>query len=315
MDDGVAAMLRTLNDAFPAVEQMSAGAARAAVAARRQPVANLDDATAEDRVVDTTAGAVPVRIYRPHGIDHTPHPGVVFCHGGGFVLCDIDSHDGFCRAMAARTASVVISVGYRLAPEHPAPAAAEDAYGALDWVIRNAAGLSLDPQRIAVAGDSAGGNLAAVAALLCRDRGTALPAAQILLYPVIDPDCDTDSHRQRATGYFTTHAALQWYWRQYLGCPQLPEPVHVVAPLRADTLAGLPPAVIVTATLDPLHDEGVAYARRLRSDGVPVVHRDFRGLFHGFLTMPDFPPAVAARELVWSDMRELLRVALVEAQS
>lgn len=306
MDDGVAAMLRTLNDAFPAVERMAAQEARAAVAARRMPVSNLDDATSEDRVLATAAGPVPVRVYRPCATGGAAAPGVVFLHGGGFVLCDIDSHDGFCRRMAARTSSVVISVGYRLAPEHPAPAAAEDAHAAFDWVTRNAADLGIDPRRIAIAGDSAGGNLAAVASILCRERGTAPPAAQILLYPVIDPACDTVSHRQRATGYFTTHAALQWYWRQYLGDAGLPEPAHLVAPRRADTLAGLPPAIVVTATLDPLHDEGIAYAHRLRADGVPVVLRDFRGLFHGFLTMLDFPPAIAACDLLWLDMRRML---------
>jgi acetyl esterase len=304
MDDGVTAMLRTLDGAFPAVEQMSAAEARAAVAARRQPVLNLDDAAAEDVVVDSVAGPVPVRIYRPHGLGNAPSPAVVFFHGGGFVLCDIDSHDGFCRAMSAHTGSVVVSAGYRLAPEHAAPAAAEDAYGVFDWVVRHAADLGVDPQRVAVAGDSAGGNLAAVASILCRERGTAHPVAQVLLYPVIDPACDTDSHRRRATGYFTTHAALQWYWRQYLGGPELPEPAWLVAPGRARSLADLPPAVVVTATLDPLHDEGVAYARQLGSAGVPVVHRDFRGLFHGFLTMLAFPPAMAGRDLLWSDMRQ-----------
>ena len=303
MDDGVAAMLRKLDDAFPAVEQMPAAQARAAVAARRQPVSNLDDAAAEDRVLDTPVGPIAVRIYRPRTAAGAPRPGVVFLHGGGFVLCDIESHDGFCRAMAAGTGSVVVSVDYRLAPEHRAPAAAEDAYAAFDWVARNAADLGIDPRRIAVAGDSAGGNLAAVTAILCRERGTALPAAQILIYPVIDPACDTASHRRRATGYFTTHAALQWYWEQYLGDEQVPDPPYLVAPLRAGTLAGLPRAVVVTATLDPLHDEGVAYARALRGDGVPVVHRDFRGLFHGFLTMLEFPPAVAGRGLLWSDLQ------------
>jgi acetyl esterase len=304
MDDGVTAMLRTLDGAFPAVEQMSAAAARAAVAARRQPVLNLDDAATEDVVADAVAGPVPVRIYRPHGVGDAPSPAVVFFHGGGFVLCDIDSHDGFCRAMAAHTGSVVVSAGYRLAPEHPAPAAAEDAYGVFDWVVRHAADLGVDPQRVAVAGDSAGGNLAAVASIVCRERGTARPVAQVLIYPVIDPACDTDSHRQRATGYFTTHAALQWYWRQYLGGSELPAPAWLVAPGRARSLADLPPAVVVTATLDPLHDEGAAYARQLSSAGVPVVHRDFRGLFHGFLTMLAFPPAVAGRDLLWSDMRQ-----------
>src|SRR6478609_662528 len=135
MDDGVAAMLQTLNDAFPAIERMSAAAARAAVEARRAVVSNIDDvATAEDRLIDTSAGSIAVRVYRPHGPDDALRPGVVFYHGGGFVLCDIDSHDGFCRAMSRYTGSVVVSVGYRLAPEHPAPAAAEDAYAAFEGV-------------------------------------------------------------------------------------------------------------------------------------------------------------------------------------
>lgn len=302
MDDGVAAMLRTLNDAFPAVETMPAAQARAAVAARRQPVANLHDASAEDRVIDTADGAIPVRIYRPCDAGDAPSPAVVFFHGGGFVLCDIDSHDAFCRAMSRHTGAVVYSVGYRLAPEHRAPAAVEDAYRAFGWVVDNATELGIDPRRVTVAGDSAGGNLAAVVSLLCRERGTPSPALQVLLYPVIDPACDTASYEDRAVGYFTTRAALQWYWRQYLGGTDLPEPAHLVSPARADSLADLPPAVIFTATLDPLHDEGVAYARQLHSAGVSLVHRDFRGLFHGFLTMMDFPPAVAARELLWSDI-------------
>ncbi|MBJ7336099.1 alpha/beta hydrolase [Mycolicibacterium sp.] len=312
MDDGVTAMLRTLNDAFPAVEQMSAVAARTAVAARRPPATNLDEVIVEDRVIDAEVGPIAVRIYRSRQAAAGPRPAVVFLHGGGFVLCDIDSHDGFCQTMAARTDSIVVSVGYRLAPEHPAPAAAEDAYGAFDWVTRNAMSIGIDAQRIAIAGDSAGGNLAAVVSILCRERDSPMPAAQILLYPVIDPACDTASHRRLATGYFTTSAALQWYWRQYLGGSHVLEPAHLVAPMRADSLSGLPPAVIVTATLDPLHDEGVAYARRLRTDGVPVLHRDFRGLFHGFLTMLDFPPAITGRDLLWSDLRDLLSVRLRE---
>jgi acetyl esterase len=305
-------MLRTLNGAFPAVEQMSAVDARAAVAARRQVVATDDDVAVSDRLIDTVAGPIAVRIYRPHGGDGQPRAGVVFYHGGGFVLCDIDSHDGFCRTMSRHTGSVVVSVAYRLAPEHPAPAAAEDAYGAFAWVTEHADELGIDPQRIAVAGDSAGGNLAAVTAILCRERDTPMPAAQVLLYPVIDPTFDTVSYQHRATGYFTTRAALQWYWRQYLGGTAVPEPAYLVAPGRAASLAGLPPAVVVTATLDPLHSEGGAYARQLRSAGVAVLHRDFRGLFHGFLTMLDFPPANAGRELLWSDLHEVLNARLQE---
>ena len=142
-----------------------------------------------------------------------------------------------------------------------------------------------------------------------------MPVGQVLLYPVIDPSCDSPSQRRLATGYFTTRAALQWYWRQYLGDAGIPDPAYLVAPARAASLAGLPPAVVVTGTLDPLHSEGVAYADRLRSEGVGVVHRDFRGLFHGFLTMMSFPPAVAARELLWSDMRALLSARVAEPAS
>jgi acetyl esterase len=312
MDDGVIAMLRTLDDAFPAVERMSAAEARAAVAARRQAVRNLDDAISEDRVLDTVAGPIPVRIYQPV-TGAAPRPGVVFLHGGGFVLCDIESHDGFCRAMARQTGAVVVSVGYRLASEHHAPAAAEDAYLAFDWVVRHAADLGVDRSRVTVAGDSAGGNLAAVTSILCREYGTPMPVAQLLLYPMLDPACDTLSQRRRATGCFTTRAALQWYWQQYLGDTGMPDPPHLVAPGLAATLAGLPPAVVVTATLDPLHDEGVAYARRLRSDGVAVLHRDFRGLFHGFLTMMDFPPAIAARDVLWADLRGVSATRTPEA--
>jgi acetyl esterase/lipase len=306
MDDAVSAMLQTLNDGFPPVERMSAGDARAAVAARRQPVRNLDDvAAAHDVLIDGPGGALSLRIYQPH------RPGgaaVVFCHGGGFVLCDIESHDGFCREFAKECSAVVVSVGYRLAPEHPAPAAAEDAFAAFQWVVEHAANLGVDRARVAVAGDSAGGNLAAVTAIRCHSRDAPTPAAQVLLYPVIDPSFDTDSYRTRAEGYFNTRAAMQWYWRHYLGGDVLPRPSWSVAPARADSHAGLAPALVVTAELDPLHSEGVAYAATLRAAGVHVVHRDFPGLFHGFLTMMPFAPAVAARALLWADVRDLLAV-------
>lgn len=317
MDDGVEEVLLVLNEQFPAVDRMTGAAARAAVAARAAPVLNLDDVkSAVDTVVPGSSGPIPVRIYRPHENHEKPRPGadpvaslapaVVFYHGGGFVLCSLQSHDGFCRAMARYTRSIVVSVDYRLAPEHPAPAAAEDAYDAFRWVVGHATELGIDPERIAVAGDSAGGNLAAVTAILCRERGAPMPVAQVLLYPAIDPSFETPSYRAYATGYFNTLAAMQWYWRQYLGGDDLPEPVHLVAPARADSHAGLPDAVLITAGLDPLYSEGVSYAHLLRSAGVPVVHRDFPGLFHGFMTMMPFAPASAARELLWSDMNDLL---------
>jgi acetyl esterase/lipase len=306
-DDTVRAMLDQLNTSFPDVQNMTGPQARAAVAQRRLPITNADDVR---RTVDTSVpgpgGAIGIRIYYPHGEPTGTRPGIVFCHGGGFVFCDIESHDGFCRALARGSHAVVVSVGYRLAPEHRAPAAALDAFTAFGWVAEHAAELGIDPARIAIAGDSAGGNLAAVTALLCRDRAVTMPAVQVLLYPAIDPSLDTDSYHRYGTGYFNTSAAMRWYWQQYLGGRELFDPPYLVAPGRAETHAGLPAAVIVTAGLDPLHSEGCEYARRLRDAGVSVVHRDFPDVFHGFMTIQSFAPAARARDLVCADLRELL---------
>ncbi len=315
LDDHLRDMLRELHAGFPRVEEMTGAAARAAVAKRRVPVNNAGDvASTVDHAVPGPAGAIPVRIYHPHGEPSGNRAGIVFCHGGGFVFCDIDSHDGFCRALARGTQAVVVSVGYRLAPEHPAPAAALDAFTAFCWVVEHAAGLGIDAARLAVAGDSAGGNLAAVTTILCRERDVAPPAAQLLIYPVIDPSFDTDSYHRHATGQSNTRAAMQWYWRQYLGAERLGgerlvDPPHLVAPGRAESHAGLPPAVIVTAGLDPLHSEGCDYARLLHDAGVPVVHRDFPDMFHGFITIPSLAPAALARDLVYGDLRALLQPA------
>ncbi|WAC89174.1 alpha/beta hydrolase [Mycobacterium sp. Aquia_213] len=307
MDDVVQAMLDQLNAGFPRVETMTGAQARAAVAARRMPVTNSDDVeSATDRSVQGPDGAIGVRIYSPHGEDATDRAAIVFYHGGGFVFCDRESHDGFCRALARGSRAVVVSVDYRLAPEHPAPAAVLDAFTVFCWVVEHAAELGLDPTRIAVAGDSAGGNLAAVTAILCRDRGVTQPVAQLLIYPAIDPTFDTDSYHRYATGYFNTRAAMQWYWRQYLSAATAVDPPYLVAPARAASHAGLAPAVIVTAGCDPLHSEGGEYARLLRDAGVPVVHRDFPGLFHGFMTIQSFGPAASAQHLVCADLRELL---------
>ena len=276
------------------------------IVGRRLPVDNLDDvARADDQLIPGPGGDVPVRIYRPHGHSET-RTAVVFCHGGGFVLCDLESHDGFCRAMARHTESVVVSVDYRLAPEHPAPAAVQDVFATFCWVIGHASELGLDPARVLIAGDSAGGNLAAVTALQCREDGGATPVGQVLIYPVIDPTFDTSSYQAYASGYVNTRAAMQWYWEQYLGGSSLPSPAYLAAPGRATSHEGLPPAVVVTAGLDVLHSEGVAYADRLRAAKVRVVHRDYPGLFHGFVTIMPFAAGASARELLWADMRSLL---------
>lgn len=307
MDDGVHKFMRDTNDEFPAVETMTAEEARAVLVGRRLAVTNLGDvAGVDDRPIPGPEGDVPVRIYRPHG-EGGSRPAVVFAHGGGFVLCDLDSHDGFCRAMSRYTKTVVVSVGYRLAPEHRAPAAVEDVYAAWCWVIDHADELGVDPSRVLIAGDSAGGNLAAVTALMCRERGAAMPAGQVLMYPAIEPFFDTESYRRYSTGYVNTRDAMQYYWREYLN-DKMPSPEYLVAPARAESHEGLPPAIVVTAGFDVLQSECVSYAQRLRAANVPVVHRDYPGLFHGFVTMMRFGAADSARELLWADMRRLLAV-------
>ncbi|WP_367650423.1 alpha/beta hydrolase [Nocardioides sp. zg-DK7169] len=308
----VARLLAVLEEGFPPVHLMSGPEARAAVAARAVAPDNLDDVRAtEDHRVPTEGGDLRVRVYRPWD-DAGPRPAVVFLHGGGFVFCSIESHDGFCRTMSRALGAVVVSVDYRLAPEHPAPAAADDALTALRWVHEGAAGLGVDPRRVAVAGDSAGGNLAAVTALRARDHEDLPLAAQVLLYPVVEPDFESESYRHYATGHFNTRAAMEWYWRQYLGgdpaTTPLPGPPEHVVPTRAASLAGLAPAVVVTAGRDPLASEGRRYAGLLGEAGVRVRHRHFPDLFHGFATIGPFPAAASARELLWHDLRALLAV-------
>lgn len=306
-------MLALLDENFPPVHEMSGSAARAAVSARIQPVDNLSDAESEDRILDGPGGPLRVRIYRPRPTTDEILPAVVFFHGGGFVLCSIESHDGFCRSVARNTDSIVVSVDYRLAPEHPAPAAVEDAFAALCWVADEAADLGIDPARILTAGDSAGGNLAAVVCLLARDRGGPAIAGQVLLYPVIELDFESKSYRDYGTGYFNTRDAMQWYWRQYLGASDIPSsatyPPEWVAPLRAASHVGLPPAAVVTAGRDPLCSEGEEYVAALRASGVVVQHRHYPELFHGFMTIAAFGPAKAARELLWADIDTVLQPA------
>ncbi|WP_409056158.1 alpha/beta hydrolase fold domain-containing protein [Streptomyces sp. SYP-A7185] len=243
----------------------------------------------EDCAVPGPPGApdLPLRVYRPAGPSRPrPRPTVVFFHGGGYTLCGLDSHDATARTLCAGSGAVVVSVAYRLAPEHRFPAAAEDAYAALRWVADQAAagGLGGDPGAVVTAGDSSGGGLATVAALMARDRGGPAVALQVLIYPLLDAGQGSDSYTTNATGYFLTAAHLRWFWEQYLGPDG--DPTHPYAsPLHADVTA-LPPAHVVTAGCDPLCDEGEAYAVKLRRAGVPVTRAHHPEMFHGFLGFP-----------------------------
>jgi len=236
-------------------------------------------AAVADRPVPGPAGELPVRVYTPEG--EPPFPIVVFFHGGGWVVGTLDTYDPLCRALAAATPAVVVSVGYRLAPEHRWPAAVEDAYAATVWASRNAAGLGGAQHRLAVAGDSAGGNLAAVVALGARDRGGPAIAFQLLVYPVLDVAGDTASWRAYADGYHLTAAGMRWYWDHYLGGADGAAPD--ASPLRAAFVGGLPPALVIGAEYDILRDEGEAYAARLAEAGVDARASRHAGVVHGFV--------------------------------
>lgn len=242
-------------------------------------------AEVEDRTIPGPGGEIPVRIYTPAG--DRPAPGLVYYHGGGWVIGGLDTHDGACRAFADATGAVVVSVDYRLAPEHPFPAPLDDATAALEWVHAHAAELAVDADRIAVAGDSAGGNLAAVVSQVARDQGGPPICFQLLIYPVTDHEFESGSMHDNAEGYFLTRDAMRWFYSHYLtDDSQGSDPL--VSPMRAESLAGLPPAFVLTAEYDPLRDQGIAYAEALAAAGTPCEGRTYGGMFHGFLSMVDY---------------------------
>lgn len=234
-------------------------------------------------------GAIPARLYIPKTLRKSEGlaPALVFFHGGGWVIGDLDTHDVACRKLAHEGELILIAVDYRLAPEHKFPAAVEDAIAATRWIAANTGELGIDTSRLSVGGDSAGGNLAAVVALSAReDNGPAL-AGQVLIYPATDFAMNHPSHREPETSVLLTHSVIQWFRDHYLGGAADGEDWRA-SPARAATLSALPPAYVLTAGADPLRDEGEAYARRLEAAGVPVTYRHFPGQFHGFFTMGKF---------------------------
>ncbi|MBV9293641.1 MAG: alpha/beta hydrolase [Frankiales bacterium] len=259
-----------------------------------------------DVTIPTEHGGIPARIYRPDSAAESL-PTVVFIHGGGFVIGDIETHDNQARSICAQAEAVVVSIDYRLAPEAPWPAAVEDAHVAVRWAADSIDSLGGDADRLAVAGDSAGGNLSAVVALLCREDGPRL-AAQFLIYPATDLGADSEwqSRVDNAEGYFLTADEMTWFLHNYAGeSADASDPR--LSPLRAPSLAGLPPAVVVTAEFDPLRDEGNAYADALREAGVRVDHKCYDGMIHGFFDMgPLSPGAQAAAEDAIARFRSLL---------
>jgi acetyl esterase len=236
----------------------------------------------EDRRIPAPGGALLMRIITPLEARAERLPVVVYFHGGGWVLGNIESHESICRAIANVAGAIVVTVDYRLAPEHRFPAAALDAYAATSWVAEHAGEFGGDADRIAVAGDSAGGNLAAVTCLLAQERKGPRIAFQVLIYPITDYNLQNGSYSRFAEGFFLTRSEMAWYWEKYV--PKRDDRNHPhAAPCRVDDLSGLPPALVVTAEFDVLRDEGETYACRLQSAGVPVRISRYDGMIHGFV--------------------------------
>ncbi|MFB3777206.1 MAG: alpha/beta hydrolase [Bryobacteraceae bacterium] len=265
----------------PPLESLPPQQARQAAAEGLKDLAGPAEPVAR---VEDVSGPVRMRVYAPES--GGPMPALVYFHGGGWVVCDLETHDNVCRAIARQAGAVVVAVDYRLAPEHKFPAAVEDCQAATLWVGENAARLGVDPRRIAVGGDSAGGNLATVVALKCRDEGGPALAAQILVYPVTNlASFDTASYGEFAEGYNLTRSEMEWFRDCYLA--RLEDAAHPHAsPLLEPNLRGLPPALVITAECDVLRDEGEAYAKRLEEFGVPVICTRYPGMIHPFFSMP-----------------------------
>lgn len=257
---------RTLLDA-PLAEPDTAGIARVEPVSLNLPGRTLD-----------------ARLYVPEGAGAQP-PIILFFHGGGWVLGNLDTHDATCRDLARASSAAILSIAYRLAPEARYPTAAEDCYEACLWAVDNAASLGIDATRMAVAGDSAGGNLAAAVSLMARDKGGPALRHQLLIYPVTDNDFSTPSYLDNGSGnYFLSTSAMRWFWSHYLGdCPA--DKALLARVLHVEDLSNLPSATVITAEFDPLLDEGNAYAERLKKAGVPTAHHQAPGMIHGFFGM------------------------------
>ena len=272
------------NSDAPSITTLEPVTARALMAAMRGNARDVEVHAVADHVAPGPGGDVPVRLYSPAG--EGPFPLLVWIHGGGWVLGSVDESDPVARALSVAGDCAVASIEYRLAPEHPFPAALDDCWAAVRWCVDHAAELGVDPTRVAIGGDSAGGNLATVCAMLARDAGGPPLCFQLLVYPVVDFDATTRSMVDNAEGFLLSREVMQWFYDHYTHPDQRTDPR--AAPLRADDLSGLPPALVITAEYDPLRDEGEAYGRRLADAGVPTTVSRYDGMIHAFFSMTAF---------------------------
>lgn len=293
LDPDAAAVLQAFREAGrPPYETLTPQEARDYYLAARL-VTNPDPpavASVDSLAIPTPAGPIPARLYRPQTLRQNGGllPCLVFFHGGGWVIGNLDSHDVACRTLARDGELLVISVDYRLAPEHKFPAAADDAIATTGWIADHATQLGIDADKLFVGGDSAGGNLAAIVAITAREAGPKL-AGQVLIYPATEFAMTHPSHSEPETDCLLTHSVIRWFRDHYLNSPADIENWKA-SPLRSKTFAGLPPAFVLTAGGDPLRDEGDEFAQRLGDAGVPVTHRSYPGQFHGFITMGKLLP-------------------------
>jgi acetyl esterase len=291
LDPAAAGLLQQMAEAgMPPLNEMSPEDARTAAEGFVALGGPGDDVAEEkNRTIPGPHGEIPIRIYRPNvSADSSDKadalPCLIYFHGGGWVLGTLDSTNAICRAVANRAGCVVVSVDYRLSPEYKFPIPLDDCYAATQWIVANAKDIGIDGTRVAVGGDSAGGNLATAVALRARDEGGPALRMQLLVYPVTDHDFSTPSYEINGDGYLLTKDMMQWFWDHYLTGAKDGKH-HLASPLRAKDLSGLPPALVITAEYDPLRDEGEAYATALTAAGVSVTHTRYPGMIHAFWQM------------------------------
>jgi acetyl esterase len=291
LDPQVEEMLEMMEaENVPAIQALSTSGARALLRDLfiRDNKAEIlpDDVSMEDMTIPGPESEIPIRIYRPDG--EGPHPALLYIHGGGWVIGGLDEYDDVCAKLASHAGCVVVSVDYRLAPEHPFPAAVEDSYAAALWLGQHTDLLNADPDRLVIGGDSAGGNLTAATTLMIRDHGGPAFAHQLLIYPAVNsPELTQyESYEENGEGYFLEYESMQWFYERYIQDPTETRNEYAF-PILARDLSDLPPATVITGGFDPLRDEGIEYAERLEDAGVPVDHQHYEGMIHGFVNLSE----------------------------